>query len=59
MTFWGTGFLQTILLQRLLDYTPAQAGFIVMPGAFVLAMMMLVSGRLTDVVDRRYIVWGG
>jgi DHA2 family multidrug resistance protein len=59
MTFWGTGFLQTILLQRLLDYTPAQAGFIAMPGALVLAVMMLTSGRLADLVDRRYIVWGG
>lgn len=59
MTFWGTGFLQTILLQQLLDYTPAQAGFIVMPGALFLAAMMLVSGRLTDQIDRRYIVWFG
>jgi DHA2 family multidrug resistance protein len=59
MTFWGTGFLQTILLQRLLDYTPALAGFIVMPGALVLALMMLTTGRLADLVDRRYIVWGG
>ncbi|MEE9149031.1 MAG: DHA2 family efflux MFS transporter permease subunit, partial [Candidatus Tectomicrobia bacterium] len=59
MTFWGTGFLQTILLQRLLHYTPAQAGVIVIPGALVLAGMMLVSGRLADKVDRRYIVWGG
>ncbi len=59
MIFWGTGFLQTILLQRLLDYTPAQAGYIVMPGALILAMMMLVSGRLSDYVDGRYIVWGG
>lgn len=59
MIFWGTGFLQTILLQRLLEYTPAQAGLIVLPGALVLAMMMLIAGRLTDIVDRRYIVWGG
>ncbi len=59
MTFWGTGFLQTILLQLLLDYTPAQTGFIVMPGALVLAMMMLVAGRLADKIDRRYIVWYG
>lgn len=59
MTFWGTGFLQTILLQRLLDYTPAQAGYIVMPGALILAVMMLVAGRLADKVDRRWIVWGG
>ena len=46
MTFWGTGFLQTLLLQRLLDYTPALAGFIVLPGALVLAMMMLTRGAL-------------
>ncbi|WP_143309879.1 DHA2 family efflux MFS transporter permease subunit [Candidatus Entotheonella palauensis] len=59
MTFWGTGFLQTILLQRLLNYTPAQAGYIVMPGALILAMMMLAAGRLADKVDRRLIVWGG
>lgn len=59
MTFWGTGFLQTIMLQDLLGYTPAQAGFIVMPGAIVLAVMMLVAGRLADIVDRRLIVWGG
>jgi DHA2 family multidrug resistance protein len=59
MTFWGTGFLQTLLLQRLLDYTPAQAGAVVLPGALVLAAMMLISGRLADIVDRRYIVWFG
>ena len=59
MTFWGTGFLQTLLLQRLLDYTPALAGWIVLPGALVLAMMMLLAGRLTDIVDRRYIAWFG
>jgi DHA2 family multidrug resistance protein len=59
MAFWGTGFLQTILLQRLLDYTPALAGLIALPGALVLAVMMLMAGRLADLVDRRYIVWGG
>ena len=59
MTFWGTGFLQTIMLQRLLDYTPALAGLVALPGALVLAVMMLTAGRLSDLVDRRYIVWGG
>src|SRR6266545_1216420 len=29
MTFWGTNFLQTILMQRLLDYTPAQVGYVI------------------------------
>jgi len=59
MTFWGTGFLQTILVQRLLDYPPALAGYIVLPGSLVLALMMLTAGRLADIVDRRYIVWAG
>ena len=59
MTFWGTGFLQTILLQQLLDYTPSLAGLVALPGALVLAVMMLTAGRLADLVDRRYIVWGG
>ena len=57
--FWGTGFLQTFLLQRLLEYTPAQAGFVVLPGALAMACMTIVSGRLVDKVDRRYVVWGG
>src|SRR5262245_21229374 len=37
MNFWGTNFLQTILLQRLMDYTPAQAGYAVLPGALGMA----------------------
>ncbi len=57
--FWGTGFLQTFLLQRLLDYTPAQAGYVILPGALAMACMTIVSGRLVDKVDRRYVVWGG
>ena len=57
--FWGTGFLQTFLLQRLLDYTPAQAGYVVLPGALVMATMTLFSGRLVDLVDRRFVVWAG
>lgn len=57
--FWGTGFLQTFLLQRLLDYTPAQAGFVVLPGALAMACMTILSGRLADKIDRRFVVWSG
>jgi DHA2 family multidrug resistance protein len=57
--FWGTGFLQTFLLQRLLEYTPAQAGFVVLPGALAMAAMTILSGRLVDIVDRRLVVWTG
>jgi len=59
MCGWGSGFLQTILLQRLLDYTPAQAGFVILPGALGMACTTLLAGRLTDKLDRRYLVLFG
>jgi DHA2 family multidrug resistance protein len=59
MTFWGTSFLQTFLLQRLLGYTPSQAGFAILPGALAMAVTTMIAGRLVDKVDRRYVVWGG
>jgi DHA2 family multidrug resistance protein len=59
MNFWGTGFLQTILLQRLMDYTPAQAGYVVLPGALLMMLTTLWAGRLVDRIDRRIIVLGG
>jgi DHA2 family multidrug resistance protein len=59
VNFWGTSFLQTILLQRLLDYTPAQAGFAQLPGAIAMACTTIWAGRLADKVDRRYVILGG
>ena len=59
MCGWGSGFLQTILLQRLLDYTPAQAGFVILPGALGMACTTLLAGRLTDKLDRRYVMLFG
>jgi DHA2 family multidrug resistance protein len=59
MSFWGTGFLQTILLQRLLDYTPAQAGYVALPGALAMMCTTVWAGRLVDKIDRRLIVLCG
>ncbi len=59
MNFWGTNLLQTILLQRLMDYTPAQAGFVVLPGALGMAITTLGAGRLGDKIDRRLIILFG
>jgi len=53
MNFWGTNFLQTILLQRLMDYTPAQAGYAVLPGALGMALTTPWAGSLADKIDRR------
>ena len=57
--FWCVNFLQTLMLQRLFDYTPAQAGYILLPGTLILAVVMVVAGRLTDVVDQRLVMAGG
>lgn len=59
VNFWSTNFLQTILLQRLMDYTPAQAGFVVLPGAAAMACTTVWAGRLADKIDRRYVILGG
>ncbi len=59
MGFWGTNFLQTFLLQRLFDYTPAQAGYIVLPGALGMALTTVCAGRLVDLVDRRLVMYCG
>lgn len=59
MNFWGTNLLQTVLLQRLMDYTPAQAGFAILPGALTMAITTLGAGRLADKIDRRYLILFG
>jgi MFS transporter, DHA2 family, multidrug resistance protein len=59
LNFWGTNFLQTILLQRLYDYTPAQAGYATLPGALLMAFTTMYAGKLADQIDRRYVILFG
>jgi DHA2 family multidrug resistance protein len=59
VNFWASNFMQTILMQRTLDYTPAQAGFATLPGAFIMAFTTLGAGRLADLIDRRAIALFG
>ena len=58
MNFQVSLFLQTILLQRLLDYSPAQAGYVLLPGAICFAVAFPIAGRLADLLDRRLIIFG-
>jgi hypothetical protein len=48
VNFWASHFMQTILRQRPLGYTSAQAGFATLPGAFFMAFSTLSAGRLAD-----------
>ena len=59
MSFYSNIFLQAFMLQRLFDYTPAQAGRFILPGALSLAVVVVAVGRLTDAVDRRLVIVGG
>jgi EmrB/QacA subfamily drug resistance transporter len=56
MNFTSSTFLQVILVQRLLDYTPAQAGFVLLPGSLALALGFPLAGRVADKIDRRVII---
>lgn len=56
MNFTSSTFLQVILVQRVLDYTPAQAGFALLPGSIALAISFPIAGRLADRFDRRLLM---
>jgi DHA2 family multidrug resistance protein len=56
MTFAASTFLLVILMQRLLEYTPAQAGLALLPGSLVLALSFPLAGRVADRCDRRVIM---
>ena len=58
MNFATSNFLQAILLQNVLAYTPLQAGYALLPGALVVAVTFPIAGRLSDRVDRRLILLG-
>ena len=59
MAFYSNIFVQAFMLQRLFEYTPAQAGRLILPGALALAAVMVAAGRLTDAVDRRVVILSG
>jgi DHA2 family multidrug resistance protein len=56
MAFTSSTFMQVILMQRLLDYTPAQAGLVLLPGSLMLSLSFPLAGRVADRFDRRMIM---
>ena len=58
MVFTASTFLQVILMQRLLEYTPTQAGLVLLPGSFILALSFPLAGRVADRFDHRVIMLG-
>jgi DHA2 family multidrug resistance protein len=56
MAFTSSTFMQVILMQRLLDYTPAQAGLVLLPGSLMLSLSFPLAGRVADRFDCRVIM---
>jgi DHA2 family multidrug resistance protein len=56
MAFTSSTFVQVILMQQLLDYTPVQAGLVLLPGSLTLSLSFPLAGRVADRCDRRAIM---
>ena len=56
MNFTASTFMQVILMQRLLEYTPMQAGLVLLPGSLVLSLGFPLAGRVADRFDHRGIM---
>jgi len=54
--FMGSSFIVSIFLQNMLGYTPLQAGWLLVFPAFVMGVMGVVTGRLSDLFDNRLLV---
>lgn len=53
---FASSFLITLFLQRVLTLTPYQAGQMLLPGALAWGLSNLISGRLADKVNNRFLV---
>ena len=56
MCFTASTFMQVILMQRLLDYTPLHAGLVLLPGSLALSLGFPLAGRVADRFDHRLIM---
>ena len=53
---FASSFLIALFLQRVLTLTPYQAGKMLLPGALAWGLSNLISGRLADKVNNRFLV---
>lgn len=55
----GTFFLISIFLQRVLGFTPLRAGLFMLPTALTMGITAVLTGRLSDLVNPKYLIIGG
>ncbi|MNX93888.1 Multidrug export protein EmrB [compost metagenome] len=56
---YGTTFMLPLYLGNVLGYTALEIGLIMLPGSLVMGLMMLFSGRLSDLIDNRLLLLAG
>jgi EmrB/QacA subfamily drug resistance transporter len=56
MEFRGTNFLLPIMLQRIYQYTPFQAGLFFLPPALVMGITSIIAGRLSDKIQPKVLL---
>jgi len=56
MGLMGSTFIISIFLQNMLGYTPLQAGWLLVIPSLVMGMMGIVTGRLSDHFDNRWLI---
>ena len=59
MGLMGGFFLVPLMLQRLLGFTPLQAGLVLIPGAIAWGIAGLLGGKLSDLLDARIVIVAG
>ena len=59
LTNFGVNFVLTLFMQRSLGFSPQQAGQVRLPSALMWGVTSLLSGRLSDKVDGRWLIVSG
>jgi DHA2 family multidrug resistance protein len=53
---FGSTFLVPVYMGNVLGYSALQIGLVMLPGSLLMGLMMLISGRLSDMIDNRILI---
>lgn len=59
LTNFGVNFVLTLFMQRALGFSPQQAGEVRLPSALMWGVTSLLSGRLSDKIEGRWLIISG
>jgi EmrB/QacA subfamily drug resistance transporter len=59
LAMFGVFFFMSLYVQRILDYSPVEAGAIFLPMTLLIAVLAPVAGKLSDRIGSRWLMTGG